>query len=71
MKDLEFIIMIVDNEIKMQKFEEDLLKVISEKFKFEFELRSVNNDCERFKSDFYQSEFERNLLNIQFNDNIE
>ena len=60
-----------DNEIKMRKLEEDLLKVTSEKLKLEFELRSANNDCERLKSDLHQSESERNLLNTQLNDNIE
>ncbi|KAL9954875.1 hypothetical protein ACROYT_G042460 [Oculina patagonica] len=60
-----------DNETKMHKLEEDLLKVISEKLKLEFELRSANNDCERLKSDLHQSESERNLLNTQLNDNIE
>ena len=60
-----------DNETKMRKLEEDLLKVTSEKLKLEFELRSANNDCERLKSDLHQSESERNLLNTQLNDNIE
>lgn len=60
-----------DNETKMQKLEEDLLKVTSEKLKLEFKLRSASNDCERLKSDLHQSESERNLLNTQLNDNIE
>ena len=60
-----------DNETRMRKLEEDLLKVTSEKLKLEFELRSANNDCERLKSDLHQSESERNLLNTQLNDNIE
>ena len=60
-----------ENETKMRKLEEDLLKVTSEKLKLEFELRSANNDCERLKSDLHQSESERNLLNTQLNDNIE
>lgn len=60
-----------DNESKMRRLEEDLLKVTSEKLKLEFELRSANNDCERLKSDLHQSESERNLLNTQLNDNIE
>ena len=60
-----------DNETKMRKLEEDLLKATSEKLKLEFELKSAINDCERLKSDLHQSESERNLLNTQLNDNIE
>lgn len=70
-KDPELTTTTADNETKMQKLEEDLLKVTSEKLKLEFELRSANNDCERLKSDLHQSESERNLLNTQLNDNIE
>lgn len=61
----------VDNEPKVRKLEEDLLKVTSDKLKLEFELRSANADCERLKSDLHQSESERNLLTTQLNDNIE
>lgn len=70
-KDAELGKMTADNETKMRKLEEDLLKVTSEKLKLEFELRSTNNDCERLKSDLHQSESERNLLNTQLDDNIE
>ncbi|XP_068729598.1 centromere-associated protein E-like isoform X2 [Montipora capricornis] len=60
-----------DKEERMQKLEQDLLKVASEKLKLEFQLRSVQTECERLRRDLQQSESERNLLNTQLDDNIE